>query len=77
MKKETNIILQIVRELLLGILKLVLHLVKVVYLIVRGFDTMVGKLFNKLPRLAKVVTIYLLIAMSTMAVLMLTNKINF
>lgn len=77
MKKETNIILEIIKNLIQGVLSLGLHLLKVVYLIIKWFDTMVARLFNKLPRLAKVTIIYSLIGLSVLAVLMLTNKVNF
>lgn len=77
MRKETNIILKIIKDLIQGVLNLGLHLLKVIYLIIKWFDTMVARLFNKLPRLAKVTIIYSLIGLSVLAVLMLTNKVNF
>lgn len=77
MRKETNIILKIIKDLIQGVLNLGLHLLKVIYLIIKWFDTMVAKLFNKLPRLVKVIIIYSLIGLSVLAVLMLTNKVNF
>lgn len=76
MKKETNVILQILKSLIKGLASLVFHLVKMVYLIIQLFDTTVGKLFMKLPRLVRVIIIYSLIALSVFAILVLTKNIN-
>lgn len=77
MKKETITILGILKSLVQGVLSLILHLIKVIYLIVKGFDTLVGRLFNKLPRTIKVITIYSLVVLSVLAILLLTNQVNF
>lgn len=76
MKKETNVILQILKNLIKGLANLVFHLVKMVYLIIQWFDTIIGKLFMKLPRLVRVIIIYSLIALSVFAILVLTKNIN-
>lgn len=76
MKKETNVILQILKNLIKGLANLVFHLVKMVYLIIQWFDTTIGKLFMKLPRLVRVIIIYSLIALSVFAILVLTKNIN-
>ena len=47
-----------------------------VYLIIQWFDTTIGKLFMKLPRLVRVIIIYSLIALSVFAILVLTKNIN-
>ena len=77
MKKETNVILQILKNLVKGIVSLICHLIKMVYLIIQWFDNLVAKLFNKLPRLLKVFIIYALIGLSVFAVLILTKNVNF
>lgn len=77
MKKETKTILGILKDLLKGIFNLGLHLIKVIYLIIKNIDTLIAKLFNKLPRLVKVLIIYSLIGLSVLAVLILTKQVNF
>lgn len=77
MKKETNVILQILKNLVKGIVSLIAHLIKMVYLIIQWFDTLVAKLFNKLPRLLRVSIIYTLIGLSVFAILVLTKNVNF
>ena len=77
MKKETKTILEILKDLLKGIFNLGLHLIKIIYLIIKNIDTLIAKLFNKLPRLIKVLIIYSLIGLSILAILILTKQVNF
>ena len=77
MKKETKTILEILKDLLKGIFNLELHLIKIIYLIIKNIDTLIAKLFNKLPRLIKVLIIYSLIGLSVLAILILTKQVNF
>lgn len=77
MKKETKTILEILKDLLKGIFNLGLHLIKIIYLIIKNIDTLIAKLFNKLPRLIKVLIIYSLIGLSVLAILILTKQVNF
>lgn len=76
MKKETNVILQIIKNIFKGVLSLVSHLFKMVYLIIQWFNNLVAKLFLKLPRLVRVIIIYSLIALSVLAILILTKNIK-
>ena len=77
MKKETKTILEILKDLLKGIFNLGLHLIKIIYLIIKNIDTLIAKLFNKLPRLIRVLIIYSLIGLSVLAILILTKQVNF
>ena len=77
MKKETKTILEILKNLLKGMFNLGLHLIKIIYLIIKNIDTLIAKLFNKLPRLIKVLIIYSLIGLSVLAILILTKQVNF
>lgn len=77
MKKETNKILEILKDLVKGIFSLGIHLIKIIYLIIKNIDTLVGRLFNRLPRLIKVIIIYILIGLSVLAILILTKQVNF
>lgn len=77
MKKETKTILEILKDLLKGMFNLGLHLIKIIYLIIKNIDTLIAKLFNKLPRLIKVLIIYSLIGLSVLAILILTKQVNF
>ena len=76
MKKEKNDILQIIKNIFKGVLSLVCHLFKMVYLIIQWFNNLVAKLFLKLPRLVRVIIIYSLIALSVLAILILTKNIK-
>lgn len=76
MKKETNVILQIIKNIFKGVLSLVGHLFKMVYLIIQWFNNLVAKLFLKLPRLVRVIIIYSLITLSVLAILILTKNIK-
>lgn len=77
MKKETKTILEILKDLLKGMFNLGLHLIKIIYLTIKNIDTLIAKLFNKLPRLIKVLIIYSLIGLSVLAILILTKQVNF
>ena len=77
MKKETKTILEILKDLLKGMFNLGLHLIKIIYLIIKNIDTLIAKLFNKLSRLIKVLIIYSLIGLSVLAILILTKQVNF
>ena len=77
MKKETKTILEILKDLLKGMFNLGLHLIKIIYLIIKNIDTLIAKSFNKLPRLIKVLIIYSLIGLSVLAILILTKQVNF
>ena len=77
MKKETKTILEILKDLLKGMFNLGLHLIKIIYLIIKNIDTLIAKLFNKLPRLIKVLIIYSLIGLSVLDILILTKQVNF
>lgn len=65
MKIKNNKNVNIVKRLVNGLLKNTLYLVSVInyaiYVVIRAFHNLVVKLFNKLPRLIKIVIIYLLI----------------
>lgn len=74
MKNERNIILQIVKDLVKGVLKLVGHLLKMVYLIIQWFNNLIAKLFLKLPRLVRVIIVYLFIASFVFTILVLTKN---
>ena len=79
MKKETNAISQILLNGLKGVLSLLGHILKLVYLIIQWFNNLMAKMFLKLPRLLRVIIIYSLIALSVFAILVLTKniKVNF
>ncbi len=76
MKKETNVILQIIKNIFKGVLSLVGHLFVMIYLIIQWFNNLIAKLFLKLPRLVRVIIIYSLIALSVLAILILTKNIK-
>lgn len=76
MKKETNVILQIIKNIFKGILSLVGHLFVMIYLIIQWFNNLIAKLFLKLPRLVRVIIIYSLITLSVLAILILTKNIK-
>lgn len=61
------------KEIVKLFVKLVMSIVKLGYLIVKGFDTLVGKLFMKLPRLVKVGVVYTMLVLSVMQVLTFTQ----
>ena len=76
MKKETNAISQILLNGLKGVLSLLGHILKLVYLIIQWFNNLMVKIFLKLPRLLRVIIIYSLIALSVFAILVLTKNIK-
>ena len=76
MKKETNAISQILLNGLKGVLSLLGHILKLVYLIIQWFNNLMAKIFLKLPRLLRVIIIYSLIALSVFAILVLTKNIK-
>ena len=76
MKKETNAISQILLNGLKGVLSLLGHILKLVYLIIQWFNNLMAKIFLKLPRLLRVIIIYSLIALSIFAILVLTKNIK-
>lgn len=76
MKKETNAIGNILLGGLKGLLKLIGHIFKLIYLIIQWFNNLVTRLFLKLPRLVRVLIIYSLIALAVFAVLVLTKNIK-
>ena len=76
MKKETNAISQILLNGLKGVLSLLVHILKLVYLIIQWFNNLMAKMFLKLPRLLRVIIIYSLIALSIFAILVLTKNIK-
>ena len=76
MKKETNAISQILLNGLKGVLSLLGHILKLVYLIIQCFNNLMAKMFLKLPRLLRVIIIYSLIALSIFAILVLTKNIK-
>lgn len=76
MKKETNVILQIIKNIFKGVLSLVGHLFVMIYLIIQWFNNLIAKLFLKLPRLVRVIIIYSLITLSILAILILTKNIK-
>ena len=76
MKKETNAISQILLNGLKGVLSLLGHILKLVYLIIQWFNNLMAKMFLKLPRLLRVIIIYSLIALSVFAILVLIKNIK-
>lgn len=76
MKIETNIILQIVKNIIKGLVNLVGHLFKMVYLIIQWFNNLIAKLFLKMPRLLRVIIVYLLIASLIFSIMVLTKNIK-
>ena len=76
MKIEINIILQIVKNIMKGLINLVGHLFKMVYLIIQWFNNLIAKLFLKMPRLLRVVIVYLLIASLIFSIMVLTKNIK-
>ena len=67
MKQETSILIKLVRGLIKAFALVIAQLMKIVYLIIKAFNNLNAKLFMKLPRISKVVIIYLLIGLSAFA----------
>lgn len=75
MKKELNIIKTTLVIILKGLARLVGAIVKLAYLITKALNNLGAKLFNKLPRLLKVITIYTMIILSVLQVISM-NSVN-
>lgn len=67
MKKETNILIKLIKGLIKAFALVIAQIVKIFYLIVKAFNNLNAKLFMKLPRLARVIIIYTLIGLSIFA----------
>ena len=67
MKQETSILIKLIRGLIKAFALVIAQLMKIVYLIIKAFNNLNAKLFMKLPRISKVVIIYLLIGLSAFA----------
>lgn len=64
MKKETNILIKLIKGLIKALALVIAQIIKIFYLIIKAFNNLNAKLFMKLPRLAKVIIIYTLIGLS-------------
>ena len=67
MKKETNILIKLIKGLIKAFALVIAQIAKIVYLIIKWFNNLNAKLFMKLPRLLRVAIIYLLIGLSVFA----------
>ena len=67
MKKETNILIKLIKGLIKAFALVIAQIMKIIYLIIRAFNNLNAKLFMKLPRLLRVAIIYLLIGLSLFA----------
>ena len=67
MKKETNILIKLVKGLIKAFALVIAQIAKIIYLIIKWFNNLNAKLFMKLPRLLRVAIIYLLIGLSIFA----------
>ena len=67
MKQETSILIKLVKGLVKAFALVIAQLMKIVYLIIKAFNNLNAKLFMKMPRILKVVIIYLLIGLSAFA----------
>ena len=67
MKKETNILIKLIKGLIKAFALVIAQIVKIFYLIIKAFNNLNAKLFMKLPRLARVIIIYTLIGLSIFA----------
>ena len=67
MKKETNILIKLIKGLIKAFALVIAQIMKIIYLIIRAFNNLNAKLFMKLPRLLRVAIIYLLIGLSVFA----------
>ena len=67
MKQETSILIKLVKGLVKAFALVIAQLMKIVYLIIKAFNNLNAKLSMKLPRISKVVIIYLLIGLSAFA----------
>lgn len=67
MKKETNILIKLIKGLIKAFALVIAQIMKIIYLIIRAFNNLNAKIFMKLPRLLRVAIIYLLIGLSLFA----------
>lgn len=67
MKKETNILIKLMKGLVKAFALVIAQIAKIIYLIIKWFNNLNAKLFMKLPRLLRVAIIYLLIGLSIFA----------
>lgn len=67
MKKETNILIKLIKGLIKAFALVIAQIAKIIYLIIRAFNNLNAKLFMKMPRLARVIIIYLLVGLSIFA----------
>ena len=67
MKKETNILIKLVKGLIKAFALVIAQIAKIIYLIIKAFNNLNAKLFMKMPRLIRVIIIYLLIGLSLFA----------
>lgn len=67
MKHETNILIKLIKGLVKAFALLIAQIAKMIYLIIKAFNNLNAKIFMKLPRLVRVVIIYLLIGLSIFA----------
>lgn len=67
MKKETNILIKLVKGLVKAFALVIAQIAKMIYLIIKAFNNLNAKLFMKMPRLVRVAIIYLLIGLSIFA----------
>ena len=67
MKQETSILIKLVKGLIKAFALVIAQLMKIIYLIIKAFNNLNAKLLMKLPRISKVVIIYLLIGLSAFA----------
>lgn len=67
MKKETNILIKLVKGLIKAFALVIAQIMKIIYLIIRAFNNLNAKIFMKLPRLVRVIIIYTLIGLSLFA----------
>ena len=75
MKKETNILIKLVRGLIKAFALVIAQIAKIIYLIIKWFNNLNAKLFMKLPRLLRVTIIYLLIGLSIFLDLFLKKRL--
>lgn len=67
MKKETNILIKLVKGLIKAFALVIAQIAKIIYLIIKAFNNLNAKLFMKMPRLIRVIIIYLLVGLSLFA----------
>lgn len=67
MKNETNILIKLIKGLIKAFALVIAQIAKIIYLIIRAFNNLNAKLFMKMPRLARVIIIYILVGLSIFA----------